>query len=280
MIQSKLFGILIVLVKIKAGEVMCNYNKLFLILFLFAALLFTNCSPSRTAIINLKPQTSNNEWYKGKEISTIDNDSIVIRISFDRSDNNYYVFDTEIINNSEKTILVEPDKFSYKIISGKIKGGDAIILSAKDPEKVILELQKNYAIHKNNVEMEAMASSFGYFLQFVGQTKALVTNDPELSKRIDHQSQRMKEDELINDIQNNIVGSALENSSYIWEILALRKTTLYPYQNISGKIFFPISGLAETLKFCFPLDEYELNILYKQESTPLYKKYVDPNSEY
>lgn len=255
-------------------------NKFLSILILFTAILFTHCSPSRSAILNLKPQTPNNEWYKGKEIVTLDNDSIIIRISYDRSDNNHYVFDTEIINNSEKTILVEPEKFNYKIISGKINGGDPIILSAKDPEKVIMELQQNYAIHKNNVEMEAMTYSFGYFLQFVGQTKALVTNDPELSKRIDYQSQRMKDDEFITDIQNNRIGSALENSSYVWEILALRKTTLYPFQNISGKVFFPISGLAETLKFYFPLDKYEMSLLYEQESTPLYKKYVDPNLEY
>jgi hypothetical protein len=259
---------------------MCLQNKILSILILFTTILFTNCSPSRTAILNLKPQTPNNEWYKGKEIVTLDNDSIVIRISFDRSDNNYYVFDTEIINNSEKTILVDPEKFCYKIISGKIKGGDAIILTAKDPEKVILELQKDYAIHKNNMEMEAMANSFGYFLQFAGQTKALLTNDPDLSKRIDHQSQRMKNDEIINDIQNNRIGSALENSSYVWEILALRKTTLYPYQNISGKVFFPISGLAETLEFYFALDNQEKKLLYKQESTPLYEKYVNPNLEY
>jgi hypothetical protein len=255
-------------------------SKLLSILILFTAILFTNCSPSRTAILNLKPQTQNNDWYKGKEIVTLDNDSIVIKVSFDRSDNNYYVFDTEILNNSEKTLLVEPEKFSYKIISGKINRGDALQLSAEDPEKIIMELQKDFAIHKNNMEVEAMTSSFGYFLQFVGQTKALVTNDLELSNRIDYQSRKMKEDEFINDIQNNRIGSALENSSYIWEILALRKTTLYPYQNISGKVFFPISDLAETLKFCFPLDKYEPNILYKQESTPLYKNYVDPNSEY
>lgn len=259
---------------------MCLQNKTLSIVILFIAILFTNCSPSRTAILNLRPQTQTNDWYKGKEIATLTNDSVVIRISFDRSDNNYYVFDTKIINNSESTLLVEPEKFSYKIISGKLRGGEAIILSAKDPEIIILELQKDYAIHKNNIELEAMTNSFGYFLQFVGQTKALVTNDLESSLRIEHQSQRMKEDELINYIQNNRIGSVLENSSYVWEILALRKTTLYPYQNIAGKVFFPISSLAETLEFYFPLDKYEMKLLYKQESTPLYKKYVDPNLEY
>ncbi len=256
------------------------FKIILLTLFVPASLLLTNCSVPPNAILKLKPETENTEWYKGKEIATLDNDSVVIRISFDRSLNKEYLFDVDITNYSQKTVLVEPEKFSYKIISGKIKGGDAIILSAKDPEKVIIELQKGQSIHQSNLETQAMLYSLGYFLQFAGQTKALVTGDVELSKQIDIEGRKMKEEELINDIQNQRINQSLDNSSYLWEILALRKTTLYPNHSISGKVFFPISGLAEILEFSFPIDEQVLKILFNQDVIPLYKKYVDPKTYY
>ena len=257
-------------------------NKIiFLIFSSIIPLLLTKCSPSQNAILNLKPQTENSEWYKGKEIATLDNDSIVITISFDKVFNNDYMFDVDIINYSDKKMLVEPEKFSYKMISGSIKRGENVAaVTAKDPEKVILELQKLQLIHQNNMETQAMVYSLGYFLQFAGQTKASVTDDIELSRQIDHQAQRMKEDELIDDIQNNNISNSLDKSSYIWEMLALRKTTLYQNESISGKVFFPVNELAKTLEFTFLIDEQSVKILYNQEVIPLYKKYVDPNLYY
>lgn len=259
---------------------MKTFKIIFLSLLIPTSFLLTNCSAPPNAMLKLKPETQNYDWYKGKEIATLDNDSIVIRISFDRAFNSEYLFDVDITNYSEKTVLVEPEKFSYKIISGKIKGGDAIILSAKDPEKIILDFQKRRLIHQNDMETQAIVYSLGYFLQFAGQTKALVTGDSELSRRIDHQGRKMKDDELVNDIQNQKITELLDNSSYIWEILALRKTTLYPNESISGKVFFPVSELAETLEFSFPIDEQVLKILFKQVVIQLYQKYVDPNSYY
>lgn len=257
------------------------YKIFFLFFSSIVLLLLTNCSPSQNLILNLKPQTENNEWYKGKEIATIDNDSVVIKISFDRSFNNDYIFDINIINSSEKRMLIEPEKFSYKMTSGSIKKGETVAeVTAKDPEKVILELQKRQLIHQNNMETQAIAYSLGYFLQFAGQTKALITSDVELSQQIEHQTQRMKEDELIDDIQNNNINNSLDNSSYIWEILALRKTTLYPNESISGKVFFPVNELAKTLEFTFPIGEQSIKILFNQDIIPLYKKYVDPNLYY
>ena len=78
----------------------------------------------------------------------------------------------------------------------------------------------------------------------------------------------------------NRISESLENSSYLWEILALRKTTLFKNESISGKVFFPATELAKTLEFSFPISNYDLKILFTQEVIPLYEKYVDPNLIY
>jgi len=252
--------------------------KLFIIT---SAILFTNCYVPPESIIKLKPDVEKTEWYKGKEIATIENDSVTIKVSFDRSQNNDYLFDIVIENNSERTFLVEPEKFNYKMKSGKIKYGDTLnLVYAKDPEKVILELQMASSIHQSNIETQAMIYSFGSFLQFAGQTAALARGDEKLSERIDNQTRRMREDELVDDINNNRISESLDNSSYIWEILALRKTTLFPNESISGTVFFPINELAKTLEFNFPLNQSSLKLLYFQEIIAAREKLTNQNAGY
>jgi len=235
------------------------------LLIITSSFLLTNCFFPPEAIIKLKPESEKMDWYKGKEIVTLDNDSITIHISYDRNINKDYVFDVDVTNNSQNTVLVEPEKFSYLLKKGSIKYGDTLkSVYAKDPEKVILELQKANSIHQSNMQTQAMVYSLGYFLQFAGQTKALVTGDAELSERIDDQTRRTKENELIDDISNNRISESLNNSSYIWEILALRKTTLYPNESISGKVFFPVDEWARTIELSFPIDRYDFKIIYNQ----------------
>lgn len=237
---------------------------------LVSSLLLTNCSVPPNSILNLKPKIQSSDWYKGKEITTLYNDSITIRISFDRSLNKDYLFDVDITNNSLRPIIVEPQKFYYDVKKDNIQNEPLTSVTAKDPEKVILNLQKAYSLHQSQIQTQAMIYSFGYFLQFSAQTKALVTGDIELSNEVEIQGERMKGNQLIDDIQNQNVSESLDNSTYIWEILALRKTTLWKNESVSGKVFFPVNELAKNLEFKFPIGEYELSLLFNQTIVRLY----------
>lgn len=256
------------------------YKTIFLSIVLISSLLLTNCFVPPASILKLKPQTNNLEWHKGKEIATLTNDSVSIIISFDRSLNDDYLFDVDIINYSEKTILVEPQKFSYKMISGTRMQNELLVPTpAKDPESYILELQKGYSMYKNNLETQNMINSLGSFLQFALQTKAFVSRDFVSSYNI-YNARRMKEDELVNAVQNQRTGEFLANSYYVWEILALRKTTLSKDESISGKVFFPVKEKAKKLEFYFPIGENELKLSFNQEVVLPYEKNVDQNLSY
>lgn len=265
----------------KVGEIVKSYKTILHFLIIISSFLLTNCFVPPNAVLKLRPKTEDIEWYKGKEIATVTNDSVSIIISYDRSLNDDYLFDVDIINYSEKTLLVEPEKFYYKMISGTIEQNELLSPTvAKDPEKVILDLQKAYALHQSQVQTQTMIYSLGYFLQFAAQTKALVTNDAELSEEVDERSHRMRESELIDDIQNQRVSESLDNSTYMWEILTLRKTNLRKDESISGKVFFPVKERAKTLEFCFPIGEYDLKISFDQEVYFKPKPYVDSNLVY
>ena len=230
-----------------------------------ATIFITNCSVPPESIIKLDPESEQSDWYKGKEIAILTNDSITIRISYDRNINHNYIFDTDITNHMQNPVLVEPEKFYYEPNKEKSKQGEKLShVNAKDPELVILDLQRSFSLHRSNVETQSMFYSLGYFIQFVGQTKALVTNDQELSNRIEHQTNKLEQDKLINEVKNRNVSEALSASLDLWEVLALRKTTLYKNESISGKVFFPANKFASTLEVHFPIDNYELKINYNQ----------------
>lgn len=169
------------------------------------------------------------------------------------------------------------------MVLGKRNGEVLTSVYAKDPEKVILELQKANSIHKDNMEKQGLIYSLGYFLQFAGQIKAVVTGNVELSERIDDQTRRMKENELIDDINNNRISESLNNSSYLWGVLALRKTTLFPNESIGGKVFFPIEEFGSKLEINFAINNTELKLIYDKET---FKEaidsnnYIDPNLVY
>jgi len=54
------------------------YKFIFLALIILSSQLLTNCFVPPTTIFKLEPQTNDIEWYKGKEIATVTNDSVSI----------------------------------------------------------------------------------------------------------------------------------------------------------------------------------------------------------
>ena len=245
---------------------MKTFKSIFLCLLLLCAFLLTNCYAPPASIMKLTPEHINLEWFRGKQISAITNDSVSILLSFDRTANNNYLFDFEVFNNSENIILVSPELFYFKTLeSTNKKKNAASLIYAQDPEKIILELQKAYSLHQTNVETQNMFYAFGYFLQFANQTKAVITNDASLSQEVDGRTQRLREDELLDDVKKQRIEQSLSSSTYLWEILALRKTTLRKDQSIGGKVFFPVDATAKRLEFFFPVEEYELKISFDQE---------------
>lgn len=242
------------------------FSSIFLFLLISSAFFLTNCYVPPASIMQLTPEHINLEWFKGKQVSTLTNDSVTIQLSFDRTENNNYLFDVEIFNNSENNILVNPELFYFKTLeSTNNKRDSASITNALDPEKAILELQKAYSLHQSNVETQNMFNVFGNLLLLASQTKAIITNDTYLEEEVNEHTQRMKEDELLDNVRNEKIERSLSSSKYLWETLALRKTTLKKDQSINGKVFFPVDESALKIEFFFPLGNYELNINFVQE---------------
>lgn len=117
------------------------------------------------SVVKLQPNVESSEWYKGKEITTLQNDSIILRISFDKIYASDYAFDVEINNTSDQKIIIDPTDFSYEIkkeMPCKVK----YVYFTRDPEIIIIELQRKYLQHNNFVQTQAMLNALGHLLLF------------------------------------------------------------------------------------------------------------------
>lgn len=245
---------------------MKTFNSIFLFLLILSAFFLTNCYVSPAPIMQLTPEHINLEWFKGKQISTLTNGHVSILLSFDRTENNNYLFDVEIFNNSENIILVNPELFYFTTLESTNKKRDSLLITnAFDPEKAILDIQKANSLHQSNVETQNMFNVFGNFLLLASQTKAIITNDTYLTEEVNKRAQEMKEERLLDDVRNERIERSLSSSKYLWETLALRKTTLKKDQSIKGKVFFPLDKYAQKIKLFFPIGNYKLNIIFVQK---------------
>lgn len=228
------------------------------------ALLFIQCHVPPNAVMKLTADSPEAKWYKGKQILTIENEIVSIQLSFDRTSSDNYLFDVDVLNTSDSTLLVDPQKFYYSLIDPKSRK-NPVIVNARDPEVTILDLQKRYALNQSRVETEKMSYAFGYFLNAVGQTAALVKGDREASENFNQNYQDLEREEFLEDVRNQKIAESLESTSYIWEILALRKTTLRKNESINGVVFFPVNKDDKTLEFFFPVGGSTLKINFNQE---------------
>lgn len=231
--------------------------------FLFA-LFFIQCHIPPNSVMKLTADSPDTEWYKGKQILTIKNEIVSIQLSFDRTSSDNYLFDVDIMNKSDSVIVADPQKFYYSLIDPKSRK-NPVVINARDPESTILDLQKKYALNQSRVESEKMSYAFGYFLNAVGQTAALVKGDKEASENFDKSHRDLEREEFLDDVRNQKIAQSLESTSYIWEILALRKTTLRKNESINGIVFFPVNKDAKSLEFFFPVGESTLKINFNQE---------------
>jgi len=83
-----------------------------LVIFLFLMFL-VSCYVSPSPIYKLNPVSENTFWLFGQEYTKASNENIEIAFAFERMIDGNLIFDIEITNISDQTILISPEKFYY-----------------------------------------------------------------------------------------------------------------------------------------------------------------------
>jgi hypothetical protein len=225
---------------------------------------FVACTVRPKPVFRLIPYSEKSAWLHGQEFIHLDNDSFDIALAYDRMWVDNYVFDIEIANKTNRTVLISPEDFYYILMEQRPTFNYFIdSLNALDPEQKILQMDLNQSVADANYETKDNQLAGLFFLDLVfdiatiGQTK---TDVEEAQEEIDDLERELEDAENELEHQNTI-----RNISRIkdqWRDEALRKTSLKSNYSINGKIYFPIkyaenkyNPFSKKLLFCFPLGD-------------------------
>lgn len=259
------------------------------------AILFSACATPKP-VLRLKPVDAETQFYFGKEYVTHLKDSIMMSLAFEQNEDEQFIMDLEIINQSQSRILIDPAQFFYQFYDSTNKANPITQqINAIDPEKEILEAEKEMsrAIARGKNERAFLIGTAILATTAAVAVAVSPTKEERVSKKTETPANQyniqQQQTEKLDDVfaLTQIAGSALEGTirsaefqgfrtqnlkalKENWEKFPLRKTHLFPEESIQGKIVFDRILKNGYLMFYFPLEWINHQFLFKQQLNLVY----------
>lgn len=228
------------------------WHTIKILLALFPFTLLTSCYTAKP-VLRVNPEEKNTTWERGKEFVSYKNGEYEVHTSYEASNDQYLIFDIEVVNNNGADILVAPeqillysgnwDNVEQKIIYNQVPE------RAMDPELQILRMEMAYSqavANRKNTQIAATA----LMAAAIPLTIAAAISDGASSDDVDDfvniSNTQMVETGIdialtataVNDQAQEVKIISLNDSENIWRESTLRKTTLSAGYSIRGLVFF------------------------------------------
>lgn len=206
------------------------------------------------------PTDTEIKWHSGNKYVTRSDENFDVSSAFVESTKDYLVFDIEIKNRSNKSILVAPDSI-YAVNMAEESDSMQSKIYAVNPEIKIEELNRELNPEQNEQEKGSDVGKviLGILLiiSIVGIIYLLRNNeDHDSSSDYDDFAQESRIDDLEaenSSLKNQQLRQTLLEEKNRFESDAFRKTTLSKNQSIKGKIYFLNGQYSEIIHLCIPV---------------------------
>ncbi|QKG80361.1 hypothetical protein [Tenuifilum thalassicum] len=240
-----------------------------LIPYLLSIALFASCA-SPKPVVRLTPKETKTTWEHGKQFVSYFKDAFVVHCAHHSTDENYIIFDVEVVNLSDKEVLVCPEKMVMYTDSGK---WDPVInqivystfpIYAEDPEMRILmnDLAQSQieANQKNLTTASAVTAALSIPVLIAAASADAKDDSQRTITRTEVASIATETtlDALDMSKGVNAIGSELIYSSTdAWINYSLRKTTLSKNESVRGLVYFKKPDLTKykDLRIDVPIGE-------------------------
>ena len=235
-------------------------------LFLVAlALLFSSCVRPYN-ISKISPSEGNSIWAWGREFVYQTVDSVAVKIAYETNDRNNVIFNVEIENNSDRSILVAPESFWSRMSGANLPKNITKQHKAVDPESYYLEIAKLRSRQEAD-ELNKAINHVSISLPEATSTAANKASQNTAEASIEPQQKRQKtayyrEVELYS-LENKLV--SLNDRKRFLDQTILRKSTLPPRSVISGEVYFQRHDQADAYELFVPVNGKVLKFHFKQQ---------------
>lgn len=222
-------------------------------LILFTTLLLGGCVAPE--VLKVVPLNEDVKWRYGNQLVSKDTEGVTCELTFLRTTPDYFIYQVNVVNNSNKSLLVDPGLF-YMVPAAEGQTSYGVI-KAIDPESHLLSLDKREARVKRNGPGIVLLSAAGLAL---GASFANADNEsgPLFAEAADGLAQGFIAHSY--NRQNELAD--IKDERDFWENKALRKTSIEPTYKVDGLVLFPRCSHCREMKLYIPLDELTFTYNY------------------
>ncbi|HKK09443.1 MAG TPA: hypothetical protein VJ939_01340, partial [Bacteroidales bacterium] len=179
------------------------------------------------------------------------------------STEDHLVFDVEVINESDKEILVSPEAFYYRCKNqyGTSLGQHGYAIN---PEEKLLQIDKQISAQNAREANQAVLSVLTTTADAANMIASLDEDRETRNRAMENAAVNQFHREDMRRKTHSRAVSLREKREY-WSFNVLRKTTLNPGFYIGGKVYFPRNDRAGTFTFILPINNETYVFSYQQK---------------
>lgn len=214
----------------------------------------------------LEPLAPEGHLEMGREYISLSNDSIRLELGFDGMFGDFFVFDAVVINQSGRTVPVEPAFFYYVILDSA--DAEASLLPpfrSAPPDRILRYYHERLQTRENERDMNTVFGFIEGGLNLLSNATAfLATEDPmyivdAVLSSAGTAGYYVTTDQAIGQSMDRI----REEEEVVKEEI-LRPGEVPPGKVLSGYVFFPEYDEPGYLMFCIPVGDQEFQFVYRQ----------------
>ncbi len=206
-------------------------------------------------VLKVVPVNEDVKWRYGNQLVSKETEGVTCELTFLRTTPDYFIYQVNVVNNSNKSLLVAPGLF-YMIPASE--GNNTFgVIKAIDPESHLLSLDKREARVKRNGPGIVLLSAAGLALG-----ASIANADNESGTLFAEAADGLAQGFVAHTYNRQYELADIKNERDFWENKALRKTTLEPTYKVDGLVLFPRCNHCREMKLYIPLDELTFNFDY------------------
>jgi hypothetical protein len=233
-----------------------------LVLLSALSLLTLNACFSPQPVVRVEPTDEPQKWNYGQAILEAEKDGIATNAAYAFSDDDYWVFDVEVINWREERIMVDPADIALTIAPIDMR------IPAVDPEAHLLGMEMDASRREANSKNAAVVAG----VVAVAAVAAAVATSGDDNNNNENNFDNDVVD-VVNVAPTIVVGAGagappppgpVAVDPWFWSDQSLRKTTLEKGQKVRGKVLFPRNDQVRNFDMLVPVEELIFTFGFKQ----------------
>lgn len=195
----------------------------------FLIILTTSCAP-----LTLVPTTETVVYENNRTISLTEVKNSQLKINFEGSNRDYFVYNISITNLSEQPLSIAPTDFHYLVNNERVQFKALSYHAIMDDTNYKIEREKNY---KNGVEIVQTVVTVSNLATEISNINKEETKEERLERQLNYENHDNAID-LHKDASANQVIALYELKDYL-DRNYMRSVYLGPNEVYSGLVYFP-----------------------------------------